>query len=446
MNARLINRNVTAGLIALFCFTALGCNLGSVTRSYRNKKGRSDTARATFNLTNIQSRTLVVLSLSGGGSRAAFFSAVIMQHLHRLKILQHTTVISSVSGGSIPAAYYALTGDVKEIDTKMAAAFLKAWERRCLYPSNMCLYWSTDFDRGDILGETLEAEAFPTKWFGPSTFSDLKKEMPVIILNSTYGVVERDLLPGPTYRFDEDKDWVPNLSSKIFTFTQEDFNSIDSDLGAYPVSRAVAASATFPGPFNYHTLRDFRKTTESYIHTFDGGVADNLGLTTVKNVLLTNNSKFDRVLVVLVDAYTKEGGVSVKQSDPRSEIADYVVDSGVFDAFDRLIDIQRNQLIQNFQAKFCSLPKCSFVQLNFDMIGDKDIRTRAHQIPTSFNISLDNQNVLRDAAKFLLLDPKTPEAASALATLTEFAKTLEQSPGGESTPAGARSPALQTSE
>ena len=57
---------------------------------------------------------LVMLALSGGGSRAAYFSAEVMTKLQQdsdLDILKEVDVISSVSGGSLPAAYYAITAD-----------------------------------------------------------------------------------------------------------------------------------------------------------------------------------------------------------------------------------------------------------------------------------------------------------------------------------------------
>jgi len=62
---------------------------------------------------------LVLLALSGGGSRAGYFSARTMLALERLavpgtpptNVLNEVDLISSVSGGSLAAAYYASSVD-----------------------------------------------------------------------------------------------------------------------------------------------------------------------------------------------------------------------------------------------------------------------------------------------------------------------------------------------
>jgi len=71
---------------------------------------------ASFNIKDNRGNqdVLVMLALSGGGSRAAYFSAEVMTKLQQdgdLDILKEVDVISSVSGGSLPAAYYAITAD-----------------------------------------------------------------------------------------------------------------------------------------------------------------------------------------------------------------------------------------------------------------------------------------------------------------------------------------------
>ena len=63
---------------------------------------------------------LVVLTFSGGGTRAAAFAYGVLEKLRdteivwdgqRRRLLDEVDVISSVSGGSFPAAYYGLFGD-----------------------------------------------------------------------------------------------------------------------------------------------------------------------------------------------------------------------------------------------------------------------------------------------------------------------------------------------
>jgi len=61
---------------------------------------------------------LLILALSGGGSRAAYFSTAVMFQLQKafpgVDLLKEVDAISSVSGGSLPAAYYAASRDPYE--------------------------------------------------------------------------------------------------------------------------------------------------------------------------------------------------------------------------------------------------------------------------------------------------------------------------------------------
>ncbi len=76
----------------------------------------STTKHASFKIVDDRGNqdVLVMLALSGGGSRAAYFSARVMttlQHDSDLDILKEVDVISSVSGSSLAGAYYAVTQD-----------------------------------------------------------------------------------------------------------------------------------------------------------------------------------------------------------------------------------------------------------------------------------------------------------------------------------------------
>ena len=87
--------------------------------------------RATFSVGGERGnpRVLMFLALSGGGSRAAYFSAATMLRLQTLypdvDLLNEVDVMSSVSGGSMTAALYAATRDV-EIASPLLVAALPA--------------------------------------------------------------------------------------------------------------------------------------------------------------------------------------------------------------------------------------------------------------------------------------------------------------------------------
>ena len=62
--------------------------------------------------------TLVAITISGGGSRAAYFAAAVLERLSKVKwpgpngdsLIEHVNLVSSVSGGSLAAAYFVLNG------------------------------------------------------------------------------------------------------------------------------------------------------------------------------------------------------------------------------------------------------------------------------------------------------------------------------------------------
>ena len=120
---------------------------------------------------------LVLLALSGGGSRAAYFSALSMLEMQNIglkigdlksDILHEVDVISSVSGGSLAGAYYTLSHDPGSEcagyashpwnDTKirelMTLDYRWRWLGRWLCPNNIAGYWFTKYDRTDIMAKT----------------------------------------------------------------------------------------------------------------------------------------------------------------------------------------------------------------------------------------------------------------------------------------------------
>jgi hypothetical protein len=229
----------------------------------------------------------------------------------------------------------------------------------------------------------------------------------------------------------------------VFTFTQDDFQSqLTSDIGNYSVARAVMASGAFPVVFPAMTLCDFRDPapasapvaadckTQRYLHVFDGGNADNLGLKSVKRVLLQQlvnehmkmKKDYDAVVVLLVDAYATPPGIAREKYDPR-ELIDFVVDTNVTDAVDSLLRTNRFNLLKEFnearlkwseqdcKPESRELPpalcdqlrsvakghevsladRLVFYHIGFEDVLNGDLRRRLNAIPTSFTI--DNEGI-----------------------------------------------------
>jgi len=267
---------------------------------------------------------MIFLAFSGGGTRAAAFAYGVMEELRDTQIgsgaeskrlLDEVDGISGVSGGSFPAAYYGLFGD--RIFDEFEERFLRknvqdALVWRILAPWNLVRLPGPNVSRTQI------ARSYYDKYvFEHSTFADLAKVKgrPRIYVNTT------DLVQG-----------------NRFTFDQNTFDIICSDLDPFPIAAATAASSAVPGVLSPLTLKNYagqcgyeppkffkenlenrRKNprgahvarqfvayldpeTKKYVHLVDGGVADNLGMTVV----------LDRLAIVGgIERYNKEMGFAI---------------------------------------------------------------------------------------------------------------------------------------
>jgi NTE family protein len=290
----------------------------------------------------------VILTFSGGGTRAAALSYGVLEKLdktiihwngHEKTLLDEVDVISSVSGGSFTAAYFGLHR--REIFAKQ-----DGFEDRFLYrniqgdlfrklfnPVNWLRLASPTFGRIDLASEFYDQEIFDG-----AVYADLaERGRPFIMVNAT------DMSRGAH-----------------FAFIQEQFDPICSDLSEFKVARAVAASSNFPVAFTPLTLNNYagnckfkerpwvrmaakdsafwdnprrfnrarvlrtyagtegpdqQITTKPYIHLLDGGVSDNIGLrgplTAIESNDLPwsipnkiNNGEIEKLVVIIVDART----------------------------------------------------------------------------------------------------------------------------------------------
>ncbi len=225
--------------------------------------------------------TLLILTFSGGGVRAAALSYGVLKGLRDIQLqrrkantlLDEVDIISSVSGGSFTAAYYGLFGrgifeDYEKdfLKRRVESEVIRNW---LLSPANWNKLGSPEFNRTDLVAEYYDEHIFDNR-----TFANMRTDMPVIIINTT------DISTGT-----------------LFAFTPDNMQWICSDLRSYPVSRAVAASAAVPGVFSPITLEnhsgcpvDIKKTNNveviklqdksryPYLHLVDGGIVDNLGI------------------------------------------------------------------------------------------------------------------------------------------------------------------------
>lgn len=277
---------------------------------------------------------LLILTFSGGGTRAAAFSYGVLEELRatevtlggkKRRLLDEVDIISGVSGGSFTAAYLGLFGErifkdyeerflKKNIQGSLTASVL-------LNPVNWFRLSSPYFDRSDLAAEYYDKNIFDGKTFGDM----LKQKGPMVLINAT------DMSMGAR-----------------FTFHQSLFNAMCSDLSKFPVSRACAASSAVPGALTPLTLQNYAGScgyilppqimesdasyprremrrdmslildakAKPYFHLIDGGVADNLGLRAIeetvesvgniwKTLQYTGREKVRKMAFIVVNAETQ---------------------------------------------------------------------------------------------------------------------------------------------
>ncbi len=340
----------------------------------RQDRQATDCPPGTFSNPKRNKEVLVLLALSGGGSRAAYFSALTMWEMqnlellidgYRTNLLHEVDVITSVSGGSLAAAYYAASHDPgrecaghtsqqwteEEIHRLMTLDFRRRWFLRWFFPNNIAAYWFTQFDRTDILSQVFSANLFDNKILEYDLpLQQLNPLRPNLILNATIG--SADPLMG--FGFGD-----------VFTFTREDFARICSSVDDYSVARAVTATAAYPGMFNFMTLRNYCWDQQAvhgherrYLHVFDGGIADNLGLSSIKRVIWTALETpearpvlpYRKVIVILIDSHIDSPGVDPEKNDPRDHF-DFIMDTNVMAATSVLMRANRDHILTEFEGE-----------------------------------------------------------------------------------------------
>jgi len=178
-------------------------------------------------------------------------------------------------------------------------------------------------------------------------------------------------------------------------------------------------SAAFPAVFNYVNLQ--RGASEpGYVHLFDGGNADNLGLTSADGVIWRNwknEQQVSRIAVILVDAYTAPHGLPAATKDPRWPWG-YILDTNFLDTYDALLSANRKNMLAWFDGKlktaygskqpvFCHLTWEPDDSPEPPHANDDEIaclRPKLNRIPTTFTLSADDARTLDRAAELLVSD------------------------------------------
>ena len=279
-------------------------------------------------------RVFLVLTFSGGGTRAAALSFGVLEQMTRdsicvddnaKSVADEIDIISAVSGGSFTAAYFALHGSQglpifreRFLDYSAQTELGLRW----FMPEKLLqILISPRYGRSEVAEELWDDRLFERR-----TFSDLaRRGRPYVYINAT------------------DMD-----AGSVFSFTADQLGALCIRADTFPIARAVAASSAVPGALSPVTIRNhaagapcvpppawtasalqadpasdryryartllsYSGTNRKYVHLLDGGLADNIGARVPLRLLTTPGEKgsiLDRladgrirtIMFVVVDA------------------------------------------------------------------------------------------------------------------------------------------------
>ena len=294
----------------------------------------------------VSSGPLVGVSVSGGGSRAARFTAAVFQKLWKLKadiggeavpFMREVDHLSSVSGGSISSAYYVLkkpngplTADDLfwdqyksamqtnlEADAKSSLTFLP-WNWKIVFDK-----WSLT----DFLANRLASNFYGDATLGAlyARTDDPNAFVPKLLINSTIykaGSVKDAIwgqklvyTPLRSEAFPNDLILGRDLDVEVMTPSK-----LKTDFKSMSLARAVMSSAAFPGvfePLHLYDYRDNANRDDPTLYLGDGALHDNLGIETLLQMysLTLAKQRDARALLIVIDSgrpYSFSGDVSAE--------------------------------------------------------------------------------------------------------------------------------------
>src|SRR5512139_1645572 len=380
---------------------------------------------------------LVIRAIAGGGTRAAALGYGVLEELRRAEVtvngkkrrlLDEVDVISAVSGGTFPATYYALRGEktFEEFEARVLSRNFESElaKRIILNPVNWFRLPSGTFGKSDLF-----AELYDETVFAHATFADLKKANgPLVIINGT------DITTGAR-----------------FSFTQDQFDAICGDLSKVPLARAVATSTALPPlltPISFENrggtcgrkapawqpaaeaaaagsetpgrallraraLQSYADPGRPYVHVFDGGLSENLGLAEVIRAMeilkvspgeteLASLRKARKVVVIAVNALRFP--VADWDSRDAPPDADIVTDQMWSIPVDRITLDGVEQVRDKLAVWQAAAPerRAYFAQVTFENLKDPAERSYFKRVKTRLQLPKEQIDKVREVAGRLL--------------------------------------------
>lgn len=300
------------------------------------------------------------VAVSGGGARAANFGLGVLTALTKLGLYDDVTAISSVSGGSLAAASFALAPPATNDEFKKRAEvfrtdFLHKWILESLKPTNMISTLASGRNATRSL-----ADVFDQTVLDGARFEQLgarEAGAPALLINASL----LHLVPSSRPLTTRGTNSSPN-GLQGFTFTQEAFDELGSDLSHMRIADAVAASGAYPGVFDGLTLQNFNSEIygvpkSQYLHLSDGGTSDNLGVDALLHAYgdVLASIQDASCLMIVVDAHVHDPlDRSASIPDMRTSPMDYLISPSFSRAFDLLLDRRREDQLRSIGIQLSS--------------------------------------------------------------------------------------------
>ncbi len=446
-----------SGALALSACAGFGIRNAPINSALTDEASATPEAVAAAAPLQESSETLIGLSFSGGGTRAAAFAFGVLQELGKTEppvrtgvrsvLIDQVSLVSGVSGGSVTAAYFALRGrdTLADFRKKFLIQDVEASLSTSVNVTNLMLL---------AKGGVNDRSGLPT-WLDENLFR-----------GATYADV---LKPGRPQLWINASD-IYNRTT--FIYNTVNFGALCSDLRRYPLSEAVAASAAVPLVFapivieNYADKCTFtppdwvysagrpgapailrasaaaiqryrEKADVKFVKLLDGGMTDNLGLSGFVLELAAATKPYEpltpkqvvnlkRFLFIVVDAGRPPGGDLAKSAESPElmeliqAVSDTAVDANVraaYDAFLAEMEKWRDRMIEyrcgltppevaslrgSTDGWDCRELSLQVAKVSFDQMREPSVRARLDKIPTSFKLPKEEVDLLISSAGSLL--------------------------------------------
>jgi NTE family protein len=409
-----------------------------------------------------QSDTLIIVTASGGGTRATALTMSVLDAMDDIKLpsgrsmAEEVDVISSVSGGSVTAAFFAAYGvpgfkprepqgrprregeSPNLEDDFVRQSGMRDLISAGLNPVSIALGSTRAYERIDLFINYLDRQLF-----GEARFDVLKGRRPYLVMNAT--------------------DMVEGMG---FPFTQTMLDNLCSELTNMKISTAVAASAAFPVALSPVTLKNYcpkakalppritdaldmdyhvhparvtwgrieaayAKGEKEYVHLLDGGLADNLGVGEPLNLLIRDEAspnfrrdigagRIKHLVFVMVNARSdRQSELDHERATPT---AFQMASASIGTPIDRASFANTERVRTLFEAGFIGLAaesrrlgdfkeaanfraiidNSSLISVDFDAIRDGHCRQQFQGIPTSWSLSTKQIDALKAVGGSLL--------------------------------------------